>query len=44
MIRRLSAWLADGEKRARLFRWIWILSLVVLGLGYAIIVWRLLNP
>ncbi len=44
MIERFFAWLESGENRARFFRWIWILSLVVLALGYGIIVWRLLNP
>lgn len=36
------SWWADPEKRARLLRWFWILSLGMLVLGYALIVWRLL--
>ncbi len=42
MIERLQSWLSDGERRARLFRWFWLISLLFLLLGYAIIILRLI--
>ncbi len=42
MIERLQSWLSDSERRARLFRFFWIVSLLLTLLGYAIIISRLL--
>lgn len=39
---RIRDWLSREETRARLFRWFWIISLLMLLLGYAIILMRLL--
>ncbi len=39
---RLQSLLSDGEKRAKLFRWFWIISLLFLLLGYVIILLRIL--
>ncbi len=42
MIERLQEWLSDNERRAKLLRWFWLISLLVLLLGYAIIILRLI--
>lgn len=39
---RLMSWLSDNERRARIFRWFWLVSLLMLLLGYAIIILRIL--
>lgn len=42
MMEKLEEWWEDPEKRAWLLRWFWLVSLGMLALGYAIILWTIL--
>jgi hypothetical protein len=39
---RIRSWFSREDARARLFRWFWVVSLLMLLLGYVIILMRLL--
>jgi hypothetical protein len=42
MMDRIRTWVSDEKMRGRLLRWFWLISLLMLLLGYTLIVMRLL--